>query len=345
MATIIDVARHAGVSTATVSRVLSGKNPVSDEMRERVLETVDLLGYRPNALARSLREEHTKTLGLVIGNVMNPFFTSIARAVEDAAMERGYTVSLGNSDESSEKEEAYLKVLLENRVDGLIISPARAESPHLVRVVEEGVPVVFVDRSIEGVGAPVVRADGRRAVEELVGYLVGLGHERLATISGPSATISGRERLDDFIGAASEHGVAVPEEFVKVGDFRRASGFAAMRELLELPRHPTAVFAANNLMALGALQAIREAGLRVPEDVSLASFDDVSWFGLVDPPVTAIAQPTQELGKTAAGMLFEMMEEGGSPESRILAAKLVIRDSCGSAKKAAGTNSSNAKEE
>ncbi len=244
---------------------------------------------------------------------MNPFFTAIARSVEDAAMDRGYTMALGNADESPDREEAYLKVLLEKRVDGLIISPARAESPHLARVIEEGVPVVFVDRSIEGVDAPVVRADGRRAVEELVRHLAGLGHGRLATISGPPETVSGRERLDNFIGAAVARGLSVPEEFVRVGDFRRSSGFTAMRELLALPHHPTAVFAANNLMALGALQAIRDAGLRAPEDISLASFDDVSWFSLVDPPVTAIAQPTQELGLAAVEMLFEMLEEGRSP--------------------------------
>ncbi|MEW6637947.1 MAG: LacI family DNA-binding transcriptional regulator, partial [Actinomycetota bacterium] len=239
--TIKDVARRAGVSTATVSRVLSGKDFVSEQMRERVLAAVERLGYRPNALARALREENTKTLGLVIGNVMNPFFTTVARAVEDAARERGYTMLLGNVDEDPGKEESYLRVLLEKRVDGIIISPARAESPHLAKVVSERVPVVFVDRSVEGIGAPVVRADGRRAVNQLVRYLVSMGHKRLSIISGPPDVVSGRERLDNFVAAAAEHGAPVDPEYVKIGDFRRQSGMDAMRELLRLGSRPTAV--------------------------------------------------------------------------------------------------------
>ncbi|TCJ19678.1 LacI family transcriptional regulator [Rubrobacter taiwanensis] len=329
MSTIKDVAREAGVSTATVSRVMSGSGRVSERMRERVLAAADRLGYRPNAMARSLRSETTRTLGLVVSNVLNPFFTAVARAVEDAAHERGYSLILGNADEDPEKEELYLNVLLERRVDGLIVSPARAESPYLAEVVEEGVPVVFVDRHIEGIGAPVVRADGRRAVGELVEYLVGLGHRELAVISGPPEVVSGRERLEAFVGAAQQRGVPVMEERVRVGDFRRASGAVAMRELLALRERPTAVFVANNLMALGALREVRRAGLKVPEDISLASFDDVSWFELVEPPVTAISQPTGELGAAAARMLLEMVEEGRRPRSLIMDAELVVRDSCG----------------
>jgi LacI family transcriptional regulator len=329
MTTIKDVAREVGVSTATVSRVMSGKNPVSDRIREQVMVAADKLGYRPNALARSLRVETTQTLGLVISNVMNPFFTAVARAVEDAARERNYSLILGNADEDPTKEALYLNALLEKRVDGLIISPARAESPFLAEIVREGVSLVFVDRSIKGVDAPVVRASGQRAVEQLVGYLSSLGHEKLAIISGPPEVVPGRERLEAFLSTAKRRDVPVAEEYIKIGDFRRPSGQSAMQGLLELENPPTAVFAANNLMALGALQAIKAAGMRMPEDISLASFDDITWFGLMEPTITAIAQPTRELGAAAARMLLEMVEEGQQPDSLILQAELVVRDSCG----------------
>lgn len=329
MATIKDVASEAGVSVATVSRTLNDVDRVSPAVRERVMAAAESLSYRPNAVARSLRARNTRTLGLVIPNVRNPFFTEMARAVEDAARERGYSLVFGNTDEDPEKEAEYLDVLLEKQVDGIIISPARAESLHLEEIARDGVPVVFLDRYVRGIEAPVVRADGRRAVDELVEHLVDLGHERLAVISGPPETVPGRERLEAFMNGAEERNVPVGGGCVRIGDFRRQSGYAAMRELLELDEPPTAVFAANNLMALGALQALKRVGKKVPEDVSFASFDDVSWFELMDPPVTAIAQPTAELGAAAARMLPQMVEGSEEPESFILEAELIIRGSCG----------------
>lgn len=292
-----------------------------------MMAVAERLRYRPNAVARSLQGRSTRTLGLVIPNVKNPFFTQMARAVEDEARERGYSLVLGNTDEDPEKEEEYLGVLLEKQVDGLIVSPARASSPHLAEVELSGVPVVFLDRYVEGILAPVVRADGRRAVDELVEYLVSLGHERLAIISGPLETVPGRERLDAFVEAAQRRGVPVAEECVRIGDFRRESGLEAVRELLKLKEPPTACFAANNLMALGALQALSRAGVRMPEDISFAGFDDVSWFELMSPPVTTISQPIARLG-TAAARMLPMLVAGEPVDSLVLEAELVIRGSC-----------------
>jgi LacI family transcriptional regulator len=278
-----------------VSRPFSGAQFVGSEVRERIEASADRLGYRPNAVARPLRMESTRTLGLVIPNVMNPFFTAVARAVEDAAAEHGYSLVVGNTDEDPEKEVRYLDVLLQNRVAGLVVSSARAASRLLSEVERAGIALVFVDRYVEGVGVPVVRADGRAAVDRLVGYLLDLNHERLAIISGPPETVSGGERLEAFVEGATSRGVRVPDEYVRIGDFRR-SGKRAMRELLGLEEPPTAVFAANNLMAMGALQALEEAGMRISENIPFASFDDVSWFPLLNPPVTVIAQPVGELG-------------------------------------------------
>ncbi len=293
------------------------------------MTSAEQLKYRPNALARSLRVENTSTLGLVIPNVGNPFFTAMARAVEDAAREMGYSLMIGNADEDPGKESEYLNVLMEKRVDGLIVSPARAISPPLNEIARSGVPLVFLDRYVKGIEAPVVRADGRKAVDSLVEHLVDLGHERLAIISGPPETVPGRERLDAFLRGAEDRGVPVAEERVKIGDFRRESGLRAMRELLELNESPTAVFAANNLMGLGALQTLSRAGVKIPGEISFASFDDVSWFELTTPSVTAIAQPTAELGAAAARMLPVLMEGRERPESVILEAELVVRGSCG----------------
>lgn len=327
MATIKDVAKEARVSVATVSRTLNRVDRVSPRMRERVVAAAKSLNYRPNAVARSLRARNTQTLGLVIPNIRNPFFTQIAREIEDVARERGYSLVFGNTDEDPEKEAEYLRVLLEKQVDGLIVSPARATSRYLEEVLRDGVPVLFLDRFVRGIEAPVVRAEGRRAVNKLVEHLTGFQHEKLAIISGPVETVPGRERLDAFLTGAEERNVPVGGERVKVGDFRRESGFRAMRELLDLDEPPTAVFVANNLMALGALQALKRAGMSIPEDISFASFDDVSWFELVEPPITAIAQPVGELGAAAAGMLLAMVE-GGEAESVILEAELVVRRSC-----------------
>lgn len=327
MTSIKDVAREAGVSVATVSRTFSGAQPVSEEVKERVREAALRIGYRPNALARSLRVEETRMLGLVIPSIVNPFFTTLARAIEDAAWEEGYSIMLGNTDENPEKEGRYLELLMQKRVDGIIVSPARAESPFLRRVVDE-VPVVFIDRLADGVEAPVVRAEGGRAVTELAEYLIGLGHERLGVISGPPDTVSGKERLTAFLEAAEAHGVPVPEDGVRIGDFRRESGAHAMRELLALDEAPTAVFVANNSMALGALLELRERGLSVPEDMSVASFDDVGWFDLLTPPLTAIAQPISEMGTAAARILAGMLA-GNEPEASFsLEAKLIVRGSC-----------------
>jgi len=323
------VAREAEVAVGTVSRVINNAPNVNPQLRTRVLRVMMDLGYRPNAVARSLRTETTRTLGLVISNVMNPFFTAISRAVEDAGRLRGYSLILGNADEDPEKEELYLSVLMGKRVDGLLVSPARARSPYLAQIASEGVPLVFVDRSIEHIDAPTIRVDGRRAVRQLVEYLAELGHRDLAIISGPPEVVSGRERLDAFLSAAKECNIPIREDYVRIGNFRRSSGFEAMQELLELESPPTAVFVANNLMTLGALQAIKAVGSKVPEDISLASFDDVTWFELLNPPVTAINQPVRELGTLAAQALLDIVDGAQQPESLTLEAELVIRKSCG----------------
>ncbi|MFD9634851.1 LacI family DNA-binding transcriptional regulator [Streptomyces violascens] len=328
MAGIKDVAAEAGVSVATVSRVLNSHPSVSEAARARVLAAVETLGYRPNAVARSLRTDQTRTLGLVISDVLNPYFTELARSVEEAARALGYSVIIGNADERPELQDHHVRTLLDRRIDGLLVSPTDGGSPLMLEAARGGTPMVFVDRWIPGIDVPVVRADGRAAIRDLVAHLHRLGRRRLAIIAGPAATTTGSERVEAFRAALGEHGISLPDDYVGQGDFQAASGRRATERFLALPEPPDAVFAADNLMTLGALDALRARGLRIGDDIALAAFDDIPWFVHTDPPVTAIAQPTGELGRAAVRALADLIE-GRTPRSVTLPASLVVRRSCG----------------
>ncbi|MFF7946709.1 LacI family DNA-binding transcriptional regulator [Streptomyces griseorubiginosus] len=328
MASIKDVAAEAGVSVATVSRVLNDHPSVSADARTRVLAAVKTLGYRPNAVARSLRTDQTHTLGLVISDVLNPYFGELARSVEEEARALGYSVIIGNADERPDLQDHHVRSLIDRRIDGLLVSPTDGGSPLMLDAVRTGTPMVFVDRWIPGVAVPVVRADGRAAVRELVAHLHALGHRRLAIIAGPAATTTGQERVVAFREALEAYGLELPEAYIGQGDFQAESGRRVTEGFLDLPEPPEVVFAADNLMALGALDAVRARGLRIPEDLALAAFDDIPWFVHTDPPITAIAQPTGELGRAAVRALVDRIE-GRPPQSVTLPARLVVRRSCG----------------
>ncbi|MFE4664014.1 LacI family DNA-binding transcriptional regulator [Streptomyces sp. NPDC056716] len=328
MASIKDVAAAAGVSVATVSRVLNDHSSVSADARTRVLAVVDTLGYRPNAVARSLRTDQTRTFGLVIPDVLNPYFTELARSVEEEARSLGYSVIIGNADERPEVQDHHVRTLLDRRIDGLLVAPTEGGSSLIADAVRGGTPMVFVDRWIAGVDVPVVRSDGRAAVRELVAHLWSLGHRRVAIIAGPEATTTGSERVAAFREAMAAYGLPVPDVYIGQGDFQAESGRRVTAGFLALPEPPDAVFATDNLMALGALDAVRARGLRVPDDIALVAFDDIRWFVHTDPPITAIAQPTGELGRAAVRALVEVIA-GRRPDSVTLPARLVVRRSCG----------------
>ncbi|ARP73792.1 LacI family transcriptional regulator [Streptomyces pluripotens] len=328
MASIKDVAAEAGVSVATVSRVLNDHPSVSADARTRVLTAVEALGYRPNAVARSLRTDQTHALGLVISDVLNPYFTELARSVEEEARALGYSVIIGNADERPDLQDHHVRTLLDRRIDGLLVSPTDGGSPLMLEAARAGTPMVFVDRWIPGVDVPVIRTDGRAAVRDLVAHLHGLGHRRLAIIAGPAATTTGQERVGAFREALRAYGIELPDSYIGQGDFQAESGRRVTEEFLRLPEPPEVVFAADNLMTLGALDAIRARGMRVPHDIALAAFDDVPWFVHTDPPITAIAQPTGELGRAAVRALVDRIE--GRPSTSVtLPARLVVRRSCG----------------
>jgi len=274
MSTLLDVARRAGVSPMTVSRVVNGSGPVSPEMRSRVEQALIETGYRPNTLARSLRARRTDTIALVLPDMTNPFFTTLAHGVETAAREAGITMILANSDERDDEEHRLVGALLQRQVDGLLVATAGTgvETIRLCR--EQGVHLVLVDRPPQGGGVDVVRADSEAGAHDLGRLLVGLGHREMAVLSGPEAVLTAVDRVRGFRRAVVAEG-DLPEPLVLHGAFSIESGRElAIAAMAHGPR-PTALFAANNFIAIGVLHGLAELGLRVPEDVAVVGFDDL----------------------------------------------------------------------
>lgn len=329
MATIKDVARVAQVSTATVSRVLSGNRPTAAGSRERVLAAARELNFRPNAVARSLRSTGTRTIGLVVSDLLNPFFTELTRAVEDTARAAGYAVIVGNADEDPAQQDHYVRILLERQVDGLIVVPTVETSPLLHEAAALDRHLVLVDRPAADVDAPTVLADASAAIDQLVDHLLATGRRDLAILAGPDQAGSSRQRLAAFTAALARRGRPLAPERVWHGDFRAESGYAGMAALLTEVDGPDAILVANGPMALGALQFLAEhpeRHARVPEDVALAAVDDMPWFSLLRPTLTAIAQPTVKLGERAMHMLLARIAGEEVPDER-LACRLVLRES------------------
>ena len=329
MTTIKDVAQAANVSTASVSRVLAGHPSASEEMRQRVLDVVRELRFRPNAVARSLRTTGTRTVGLVVSDLLNPFFTELARAVENTARQAGYSVIVGNADENPDQQDHYVRILLERQVEGLIVVPTIETSPLLREAADRGHHLVLVDRPAEDVHAPIVMADGAAAIDDLVDHLVHTGRRDLAIVTGPDQAGTSRERLASFRAALARHGLALPEERIWHGNFRADSGHDALADLINSAVVPDAVLVANGVMALGALQFLadrRGPTVNIPDDLALAVFDDMPWFPLLRPTLTAIEQPTRRLGMRAVQMLLALIAGEEVADER-MACRLILRES------------------
>jgi DNA-binding LacI/PurR family transcriptional regulator len=299
---ISDVARRASVSPATVSRVLNGDPRVGEAYRARVLRAVEELDYRPNVLARNLRRQRTATIGVVVPDIENPHFGELVRSVEDQAFDAGYRVLVCNTDETAEKQRAYLEALIDERVLGVIISPSDPGGEQIARLLDLGIPVVACDREVEDARADAVLADNVKAVRIGTELLIAAGHHRIAFIGGRADVETGAERLAGYEMAMRAAGLETMEVD---GDFRLELAETAVTGLLKRDPRPTALIVANNLMTLGALRAIREARLRVPTDVALVGVDDPPWSALVDPPLTTLAQPVRAMAADAMELLLQ----------------------------------------
>lgn len=329
--TIKDVARVAGVSPATVARVVGNYGHVSGSTKLKVEKVVKELRYEPDAIARSMIKKMTNTIGLSISDVSNPFFTTLIRGVEDVANQNGYNLILCNSDEDPEKEIKYLQLLLSKRIDGLILAPTGGGGQRLKSLLSSGIPVVFVDRRIESVKADAVFIDNVAGAFIATEHLILSGYKRIAIISGKQTVMTGRDRLKGYLNAMQSYSLEIDQSFIKTGDFKLEGGRRAVQELMKLKKPPTAIFASNNLMTLGALLGLKEIGKKVPDDIAIVGFDDMDWAPLLDPPLTTIYQPAYTLGSTAAQILMQAIKEHGRRELQevILKPKLIIRESCG----------------
>jgi LacI family transcriptional regulator len=325
---MVDVAKAAGVSTATVSRVLNNHPQVDPELADVVRRVAKQLNYRPNRVARSLRTRRNRVWALIISDVRTgPFFADLVRGVEDVAYAANYSLFLCNMDEDSSKEASYIELAAAENVAGVILTPSGPRTD-IAPLVNLGIPTVLADRRLPQALVDCVMVDNLNGARQAVSHLISGGFKRIACITGPLWTTTGAERHEGYVRALGEAGVESEESLVRVADFREAGGKAAMKGLLLQAEPPDAVFVTNHLMAIGALQEIAEAGLDIPGDIGVVSFDDMSWSLLLRPPLTAVAQPAYELGiETGRLLLSRVGGYGGAARFVTLAPVLHVRGS------------------
>lgn len=329
MSTINDVAKLAGVSRMTVSRVLNNSGYISQETRERVEKAIAAINYVPNALARSLRFKQTNIIALILTDITNPFFTSVARGVEDVAREQGLSVIFCNTDESEAAEITYLNILLQRQIDGFLLVPARDSSESIALLQAHAVPVVVVDRRVPHGPVDSVRSNSEQGAYELIRHLLALGHTRIAVLSGSSAVSTALDRVAGYTRALREAGIDLDRQHIFFDQFTQGDGYLMARAALAAIPPPTALFAANNFIAFGAIRAIREAGLRIPEDISIVAFDDLPQSMIWEPFLTVAAQPAYQIGQRATELLLSRMAGEGptATQAIVLPTTLIIRKS------------------
>lgn len=330
--TLEEIARLAGVSRSTVSRVINQHPNVRPEVREQVWRVIREVGYYPHAAARNLVTRRSQIIGVVIPETVpkvfsDPYFPVVLHAISNALAERGYHLMLSLL--TPQQEEAFYQRALRGRVvDGIIVVSAQITDPLIARAYQDGLAVVSIGRYPQEPNVSYVDADNVEGARVATEHLLRLGRRRVATIAGPQTMAPGMDRLEGYRRALHAWGISPSPEWIAEGDFTEAGGYMAMRRLLAV--RPDAVFVASDLMAVGALKAIREAGLRVPDDIALVGYDDVELARYTDPPLTTIRQPIAELGRVAVQLLLRQIEKGvREPQRVILPTELVIRSSCG----------------
>lgn len=327
---LVDVAKRAKVSISTVSRTITQTGKISLATQEHVRQVMRELGYKPNRVARRLRAQGGKRhlIGLIIPNIQNPFFADLARGVEDVAYRNNFAVMLCNYDEDPKKQQFYLDVMQAESVDGIILPPAHEEDGAVLKVKQGGIPVVCVDRSLNDPTIDKVEVDNAEGSFEAVQHLLAKGHRRIGLISGPGDTSTGRERLEGYRRAHAQAGVTVDESLIRFGDYKQESGRDLSALLLSLPQPPTALFACNNLMLIGAIETIFARGLKIPQQVALIGYDDLPLAAVFDPPLSVVQQPAYEVGRKAAELLFRRFDHPlAETISLVLKPKLIIRGS------------------
>jgi LacI family transcriptional regulator len=307
--TIKDIAKRANVSIATVSRVLNDTGPVAPKTKKLIDEIIAELNYHPNNIARSLVKKSSKTIGVIVADILNPFYAEIIRAIQDEADANGYLVISGNSDEDMEKEKICIQMLLENQVSGIIFAGGRGQGEYYNKQVIETagtVPVVLVDEYIEGENIYSIVCDKAKGAFEAINYLIELGHKNIAIITGYEGYRPSVEKVRGYKKALNKAGIAVCNDYIKYGDYHFAGGEEKVRELMSLDKPPTAILTANDLMAMGAIRTLRNMGYRVPKDVSVIGFDDIIMNEYMVPELTSVRQEMSIQGHRAVQILHEI---------------------------------------
>ena len=338
MSTIHDVAKMAKVSTTTVSHVINGTRYVSDELKLRVLDSMRSLDYQPNGLARSLRVGKSKTIGLIVPDNSNSFFAEISRYVENFGYQNGYSVILCNTDDDPEKEDSYINMLINKQVDGIMFISACTPTSNISHLVEMNVPVIVVDRELAGSKVDTVVTDNLLGGTLAGNYLLSLGHQQFACISGGNSVLSSQQRVEGFTQALHKANIELRPEYLLSGDFHFQSGVECMDRFIEIANQvpanerPTALFVCNDVMALGVIRSAHEHGMHMPVDFSIIGYDNIQITEFVSPPLTTIAQPTQELAETATRILLQRIARGSTqnrkPQRIFVNPYLVKRESC-----------------
>ncbi|MCD0447258.1 LacI family DNA-binding transcriptional regulator [Glycomyces sp. A-F 0318] len=331
MATIKDVAARAGVAVGTASRVLSGSPQTSADSRSRVLAAARELGYIAHGPARSLRRARTDVLGLLVSDIRSPFFSELAHAAEQEARARGYTLLLANANEDAEQADAVLDAFASQRIDGLLLSPQGPRTPRLEALLAAKLPIVLLNRAIEGVDAPLYGTDNAGGVAQALAWLQRRGHRDVAFIGGPEGFSTGAERHDAYLAGREAHGISTDDALIDAGDFLADGAAEAMLRVLDRGVRPTAVFGANNQTTLGAMRAMRERlGAEAASRIEVVSFDDVEWFAFTSPPVSAVRNDAPAIGRAGVRGLLDLID-GGTAASQRIATSFVDRSEGGRA--------------
>ena len=329
MSTIRDVAKIANVSISTVSHVINKTRYVSPETRERVEDAIQQLNYKHNRLARSLRNRKTNTIGVLLPNSANPYFAEILAGIEAAGYANDYHIIMGNANDDPKRELTYLGVLLSRQVDGILLISTGSYEQSMQLLSENNIPVVMIDRSVDLESVDEIFTDNRGGGEMATAHLVNLGHRRIGCITGPSFLTPSASRVQGYRDALTKAGIAIDDDLIVMGDFQHKGGYDAAMALLQHVQSPTAIFACNDMMAVGAVAAIQERGLRVPQDVSVIGYDDIPLASYTNPRLTTIAQPARELGHLAVERLLERFKDQKlDTRHDILPVQLIERHSC-----------------
>ncbi len=328
---MVEVASVANVSVFTVSAVLNGNAGVSDELRERVLAAIAETGYKRNTLARSLKTGRSMTVGLVLGDITNPFYTDVTAAIQRELHTAGYAVMLCGNDGSVTLQEEHIALLRDRMVDGLIMSPTGRDEQLRAMLEQTRIPVVLIDRTLNGFDCDSVVLDNRAAVSDAMSYLISLGHRRIGFISGQLESFTGAERLAGYKKALARSGIDFEPELVQLGNFRSDDAYnATLRLMTNVDNPPTAIFSSNNVMVIGVMKALRDINLDCPRDISVAGLDDFPWADAFKPQLTTVAQPVTAFGEHAARMLLERINgfAKSAPRHTVLKGELRVRRSC-----------------